>query len=159
MNELPLLSALVVVPLIGAVIVASVRREQAVVAKWTALGFAVAVAAITALVALSFDYGDGAPWLQLTESYTWIEAWDLDLAWGVDGIALLMVALTAGLTPIAMLAAWRELDSVHRSVPTFFALILALQAAMLATFLAPNGLLFYFFFEAMRVLMYFLIGS
>ncbi|GAB3224666.1 NADH-quinone oxidoreductase subunit M [Glycomyces halotolerans] len=159
MNEFPLLSALVVVPLIGAVIVASVRREQAAIAKWTALGFSGAVAVITAIVALSFDYGSGAEWLQLTESYTWIAAWDLNLSWGVDGIALLMVALTAGLTPIAMLAAWRDLDAVQRSVPTFFALILALEAAMLATFLASNVLLFYFFFEAMLVPMYFLIGS
>ncbi len=159
MNELPLLSALVAVPLIGAIIVASVRREQADVAKWIALGFSVAVAAIAALVAIGFDHGDGAPWLQFTESYTWIAAWDLNLSWGVDGIALLMVVLTAGLTPIAMLAAWRDLDAVQRSVPTFFALILALEAAMLATFLASNVLLFYFFFEAMLVPMYFLIGS
>ncbi|MCH7232839.1 NADH-quinone oxidoreductase subunit M [Glycomyces sp. L485] len=159
MNELPLLSALVAVPLIGAIIVASVRREQADVAKWTALGFSGAVAVITAVVALNFDYGSGAAWLQLTESYTWIGAWDLNLSWGVDGIALLLVVLTAGLTPIAILAAWRDLDSVQRSVPTFFALILALEAAMLATFLASNVLLFYFFFEAMLVPMYFLIGS
>ncbi|GAB3645698.1 NADH-quinone oxidoreductase subunit M [Glycomyces tarimensis] len=154
-----MLSALVVVPLIGALIVASVRREQADIAKWTALGFSGAVAVITAIVALNFDYGAGAPWLQLTESYTWIGAWDLNLSWGVDGIALLLVALTAGLTPIAILAAWRDLDAVQRSVPTFFALILALEAAMLATFLASNVLLFYFFFEAMLVPMYFLIGS
>ncbi len=159
MNELPLLSALVVVPLIGAIIVASIRREQAEAAKWTALGVSGVVAVIAALVAFGFDYGEGAPWLQLTESYTWIESWDLNLSWGVDGIALLMVVLTAGLTPIAMLAAWRDLDSVHRSVPTFFALVLALEAAMLATFLASNVLLFYFFFEAMLVPMYFLIGS
>ncbi|WP_100447809.1 NADH-quinone oxidoreductase subunit M [Glycomyces xiaoerkulensis] len=159
MTEFPLLSALVVVPLIGAIIVASVRREQADVAKWTALGFSGAVAVIAAAIALSFDYGSGAEWLQLTESYSWIPAWDLNLSWGVDGIALLMVALTAGLTPIAILAAWRDLDAVHRSVPTFFALILALEAAMLATFVASNVLLFYFFFEAMLVPMYFLIGS
>ena len=159
MNELPLLSALVAVPLIGAVIVASIRRENADAAKWTALGVSGVVAVITALVALGFDYSEGAPWLQFTESYTWIPAWDLNLSWGIDGIALLMVVLTVGLTPITMLAAWRDLDAVKRSVPAFFALILALEAAMLATFLASNVLLFYFFFEAMLVPMYFLIGS
>jgi NADH-quinone oxidoreductase subunit M len=159
MNELPLLSALVAVPLIGAIVVASVRREQADIAKWTALGVSGLVAVIAGLVAIGFDHGEDAPWLQFTESYTWIEAWNLNLSWGVDGIALLMVVLTAGLTPIAMLAAWRDLDAVQRSVPTFFALVLALEAAMLATFLASNVLLFYFFFEAMLVPMYFLIGS
>jgi NADH-quinone oxidoreductase subunit M len=159
MNELPLLSALVAVPLIGAVIVASIRRENADAARWTALGVSGAVAVLAALVAVGFDYSAGAPWLQFTESYAWIDAWDLNLSWGIDGIALLLVILTAGLTPIAMLAAWRDLDSVKRSVPAFFALILALEAAMLATFLASNVLLFYFFFEAMLVPMYFLIGS
>ncbi|WP_026925584.1 NADH-quinone oxidoreductase subunit M [Glycomyces arizonensis] len=159
MNELPLLSALIAVPLIGAIIVASVRREQADTAKWIALAFSGAVAVITALIAIGFDYGEGADWLQFTESYTWIDAWDLNLSWGIDGIALLMVVLTAGLTPIAMLAAWRDLDSVKRSVPAFFALILTLEAAMLATFVSSNVLLFYFFFEAMLVPMYFLIGS
>jgi NADH-quinone oxidoreductase subunit M len=158
-NELPLLSALVAVPLIGAVVVASIRRENADAARWTALGFSGLVALIAALVAIGFDYSEGAPWLQFTESYAWVEAWDLNLSWGVDGIALLMVLLTVGLTPIAMLAAWRDLDAVKRSVPAFFALILALEAAMLATFLASNVLLFYFFFEAMLVPMYFLIGS
>jgi NADH-quinone oxidoreductase subunit M len=159
MNELPLLSALVAVPLIGAVIVASIRRENADAARWTALAVSGVVAVIAAMVACGFDYAAGAPWLQFTESYAWIEAWDLQVSWGVDGIALLMVLLTAGLTPIAMLASWRDLDAVKRSVPTFFALILVLQATMLATFLASNVLLFYFFFEAMLVPMYFLIGS
>ncbi|MDN3241059.1 NADH-quinone oxidoreductase subunit M [Glycomyces tritici] len=159
MNELPLLSALVAVPLIGALVVASIRRENADAARWTALAAAGLVAVIAALVAVGFDYSEGAPWLQFTESYTWVEAWDLNLSWGVDGIALLMLLLTVGLTPIAMLAAWRDLDAVKRSVPAFFALILALEAAMIATFLASNVLLFYFFFEAMLVPMYFLIGS
>ncbi|WP_025272563.1 NADH-quinone oxidoreductase subunit M [Haloglycomyces albus] len=154
-----ILTSIVALPALGALAVALVPRAKADVAKWTALAVAMATAALAAIAAFQFDYGGNAAWLQLTESYAWIPAWDLNFSWGIDGIALMLVLLTAGLTPIAVLAAWRDLNAVHRSVPAFFGLILALEASMLATFLAANVLLFYIFFEVMLVPMYFLIGS
>ena len=159
MSDFPFLSALVLTPLLGAILVATVPRAKPFQAKAIALGVAMLVALFAAGTAWQFDYGPNAEWLQLRESYPWIPAWDLAFTWGVDGIALVLVLLTALLTPIAILAAWRDLNSARRSVPMFFALILALQGTMMATFLAGNVLLFYIFFEAMLVPMYFLIGS
>ncbi|MFC4335351.1 NADH-quinone oxidoreductase subunit M [Salininema proteolyticum] len=154
-----ILTGIVALPALGALAVALVPRTRPNAAKWLALTIAIATAALAAGAALQFDYAEGAAWLQLTETYAWIPAWDLNFSWGIDGIALILVLLTGGLTPIAMLAAWRDLNAVKRSVPAFFALTLALEASMLATFLSANVLLFYIFFEVMLVPMYFLIGS
>src|SRR5699024_9738507 len=92
-------------------------------------------------------------------NYPWVPDWGLELSFGVDGIALVMVALTALLTPIVIGASWNDADNEKRSSPAFFALILALQATMIGTFISTNILLFYVFFEVMLVPMYFLIGS
>ncbi|ADD40995.1 NADH-quinone oxidoreductase subunit M [Stackebrandtia nassauensis] len=155
MNSFPYLSAVIVVPLIGALITASVPKGKPKQAKAIALGFSLAVAAITVGAWASYDTGDTG--MQLTEHYSWVPAWGLNLSFGMDGIALVMLALTALLTPIVILASWN--DAHKRNQPTFFALILALQATMIGTFISTNVLLFYIFFEVMLVPMYFLIGS
>ncbi|MFD0556653.1 NADH dehydrogenase subunit M [Stackebrandtia endophytica] len=157
MSSFPFLSALIVVPLIGALITAAVPKNKPRQAKFIALGFSLAVLGITAIMCLQFTASDSS--LQFVESYPWVPDWGLNLSFGVDGIALVMVALTAVLTPVVIGASWNDADNENRNVPTFFALLLALQATMLGTFVASNVLLFYIFFEVMLVPMYFLIGS
>lgn len=157
MNDFPFLSALIVLPLIGAAITAAVPREKPRQAKIISLGFALVILVITAVMCISFA-ADGKA-LQFTEQYPWVPDWGLSLSFGVDGIALVMVALTNLLTPIVIAASWNDADNEKRSSPVFFALILALQATMVGTFVATNVLLFYIFFEVMLVPMYFLIGS
>lgn len=155
MNSFPFLSAVIVVPLIGALITAAVPKTKPQQAKAIALGFSLAVAAITAAAWITYDTGKTG--IQHAEHYPWVPDWGLNLAFGIDGIALVMLALTALLTPIVILASWN--DAAKRHQPTFFALILALQATMIGTFISTNVLLFYIFFEVMLVPMYFLIGS
>ncbi|HIW61943.1 MAG TPA: NADH-quinone oxidoreductase subunit M [Candidatus Stackebrandtia excrementipullorum] len=157
MSSFPFLSALIVVPLIGALVTAAVPKGKPRQAKFIALGFSLAVLVIAAIVTIQFD--TGASGLQFNEHYSWVPDWGLNLAFGVDGIALVMVALTALLTPIVIGASWNDADNEKRNVPTFFALLLVLQATMIGTFIASNVLLFYIFFEVMLVPMYFLIGS
>jgi NADH-quinone oxidoreductase subunit M len=154
-NSFPYLSALIVVPLIGALITAAVPKAKPQQAKAISLGFSLLIAAITVIACIAYANGSGH--MRLAENYVWVRSWNLNLSFGVDGIALVMVALTALLTPIVIAASWH--DANGRNVPTFFALILALQATMVGTFLATNVLLFYIFFEVMLVPMYFLIGS
>ncbi len=157
MSEFPFLSALIVLPLIGAAITAAVPRDKPRQAKFIAFGFSIVVAIVTVFLCAGFVAGDAA--LQFTENYPWVPDWGLELSFGVDGIALVMVALTALLTPIVIGASWNDADNEKRSSPAFFALILALQATMIGTFISTNILLFYVFFEVMLVPMYFLIGS
>ena len=74
---------------------------------------------------------------------------------GVDGISLLLIVLTGFLTPLALLSSW---ESVHKSVKAFSFFILALETAMLGVFVSIDLFLFYVFWDAMLIPMYFLIG-
>ena len=74
---------------------------------------------------------------------------------GVDGISLLLIVLTGFLTPLALLSSW---ESVHKNVKVFSFFLLALETAMLGVFASIDLFLFYIFWDAMLIPMYFLIG-
>jgi NADH-quinone oxidoreductase subunit M len=146
------------VPLLGSLVVAFVPRSKPQVAKVLAMLVSLAVLGLAIATWVAFD--PHGPRMQLQESYAWIPAWDANFSFAVDGIALVMIVLTALLVPIVMLASWHDLDnSGRRSVPAYFALLLALEGTMLGTFTSADVLLFYLFFEVMLVPMYFLIGT
>ncbi len=151
------LSILTLVPLVGALTVAFVPRAKPELAKRLALFWSIAVLAVG--VAAWVAYKPNGPRLQLLESYTWIPAWGAKFSLAVDGIALVMLALTALLTPLVILASWHDAERSQRSVPAYFALLLALEGTMIGTFTSADVLLFYLFFEVMLVPMYFIIGS
>jgi NADH-quinone oxidoreductase subunit M len=147
-----------VLPLLGSLVVAFVPRTKPQLAKVIAL--LVSLIVLGFAVATWFAFDPHGPRMQLQESYSWIPAWDANFSFAVDGIALVMIALTALLVPIVMIASWQDLDnSGRRSVPAYFALLLALEGTMLGTFTSSDVLLFYVFFEVMLVPMYFLIGT
>jgi NADH-quinone oxidoreductase subunit M len=162
-NDFPYLSVLTLAPLLGAVVVALLPRSRPVLAKWIALGWSLAVLVLAAVVWWAFDtnFSPGGDRLVLRESYTWIPQWDVNLTVATDGIGLVMLALIALLVPVVILASWHDAEKpgAKRSVPAFFALILALEFTMLGVFAAADIFLFYVFFEVMLVPMYFLIGS
>ncbi|WP_035858310.1 NADH-quinone oxidoreductase subunit M [Cryptosporangium arvum] len=151
---LPVLTAL---PLVGAAVVAFLPKGADRLAKLLAIGWSLAVLVLTIVVCANFD-PDGDRF-QFVTSYTWIPQFGTRLAFGVDGIALVMLALIAVLTPIVLLASWHESGAGRRSVKTYYALMLALQTCMIGVFVATDVFFFYVFFEAMLVPMYFLIGS
>ncbi len=149
------LLAMLVLPLVGSVVVAPMRTSP-VAAKVTALVFA---GGELVLAALAWSvYRPGGERLQLTLSVEWIPAFGARFALGVDGIALVMIALTAVLVPIVMGASWEEKLPEGRTAAGFYSLLLALQAMMIGVFAATDIFLFYLFFEVMLVPMYFLIG-
>jgi len=184
------LSLMVVIPLIGALVTAFVPKHKPQTAKIIALAVSLIVLALTIGAAFTFEAGGDR--LQLAESYSWIPQWGLRLSFAVDGIALVLIGLSAFLVPLVILASWKDFDGEgravraggsgtdakesgrqsvdtntvgdvngegKRNVPTFFALMLALEATMIGVFAASDVLLFYIFFEVMLVPMYFLIGS
>lgn len=158
MSAFPWLTALMVVPLVGSIVVALLPGARALLAKQVALGFSLATLALTVAMALQFA-GDSEQPFQFVESHPWIPAFGISYAVGVDGIALVLVALAATLVPIVIIAGWNDVeDSDRGSVKGYFALILILETLMIGVFSATDVFLFYVFFEVMLVPTYFLIG-
>ncbi|MFI9239788.1 NADH-quinone oxidoreductase subunit M [Streptomyces sp. NPDC053079] len=160
----PLLTATAAVPALGAVATAAVPAARRTAAKWLALAFSLATLALAAAQLVRFDPGAKGPF-QLTESHAWIEDFGVRYDLGVDGIAVVLIALTALLVPFVILAGWHDADPLEdtstrwRPTQGFFALILMVEAMVVIAFEATDVFLFYIFFEAMLIPMYFLIGG
>ncbi|MBF6210551.1 NADH-quinone oxidoreductase subunit M [Nocardia puris] len=160
MSSYPWLTTLWLLPVVGAVAVLAVPAAHKTVARGLALTVSAAVLALGLVIATRFDPG-GAQF-QLVESHEWIPAFGAGYTLGVDGIAMVLVLLTAALVPLLILAGWhddREVGTGKRVAHTYMALILLVEAMVLMSFLALDILLFYVFFEAMLIPMYFLIGG
>jgi NADH-quinone oxidoreductase subunit M len=151
------LTILGLLPLLGSAALFLLPKNREVLAKQVALGVSIFVAIAGLLMATSFDLGQSG--LQFIEKYSWIPAFGINYGLGVDGMALLLILLALILTPIVMLACWHEADGGRWSVKTFFALLLILETMMIGVFAATDIFLFYLFFEAMLIPVYFLIGG
>ena len=151
-----LLSLSVALPLAAALLLLLIPNRDGGndrVIRWLALVLSVAVFGVTLAIWAGFDAT--SPEYQFVERRTWIPAFGIDYYIGVDGISLLLVVLTAFLTPIAFLSSW---ESVERHVKAFSVFLLLLEAAMIGVFISLDLFLFYVFWDAMLVPMYFLIG-
>ncbi|WP_129307472.1 NADH-quinone oxidoreductase subunit M [Streptomyces sp. L2] len=159
----PLLTVTAALPAVGAVATAAVPAARRTAAKWLALLVSLATLALAIVVLVRFDPG-GARY-QLTESHAWISDFGVRYELGVDGIGAVLVALTALLIPFIILAGWHDADPEEtgnrrwRPTQGYFALILAVEAMVVISFEATDVFLFYVFFEAMLIPMYFLIGG
>jgi NADH-quinone oxidoreductase subunit M len=156
-TDFPFLSILTLFPLLGAAVVAFIPKTKGQLAKTIALGWSLAVLALSVVMWIVFEAGGDR--FQFRESYQWIPTWDARFTFAADGIALVMLMLIAILVPAVILASWNDVDETQRSVPTYFALLLALECTMIGVFAAADVFLFYVFFEVMLVPMYFIIGS
>jgi NADH-quinone oxidoreductase subunit M len=154
MNYLTLIMA---IPLVGAALIATLPQAKSLLAKQFALGTTLIAAIATIFMTIKFERANTD--LQFVESYDWIKAFGIKYAVGVDGIALVLILMTALLTPIVVLAGWNESDNGRWNTKTFYILILVLQTMSFGVFAATDVFLFYVFFEAMLVPVYFLIGG
>src|SRR5579875_2698336 len=168
MSTFPWLTVTGAIPLAGAVAISLIpgrsapggeadRRARDTLAKWMALGFSLATLVITIVMAVRFN--PSGPDFQFTQTYSWIPAFGIHYAVGVDGIALVLIGLTAVLMPVIVLASWNDAEGNKRSVKTYFALMLVMETMTIGVFAATDVFLFYVFFEAMLIPMYFMIGS
>jgi NADH-quinone oxidoreductase subunit M len=232
MTDLPWLTVLGVVPLVGALLVAALPSGRDALAKQVALLVSLVVLGLTIAMCAAFD--PAGERFQFVQAHDWIPAFGVQYAVGADGIALSLIALIAVLVPVVVLASWYDADPQadplrrtagaagtsaassatagapapeatasgaagggtassrrigggtaagtaagtavldapppaasqpvdelppRRSVKTFFALLLVLETMMIGVFAATDVFLFYVFFEAMLVPMYFIIGS
>ncbi len=151
-STFPILSALIVTPGVGAVVVALLPKQRPQLVKPVALLVTLATAALT--VYLLVDFKTGAAGFQDVTKHSWIGSLGISWHLGVDGISLFLVVLTGILFPIALLAA----DPPH-DAKSYTAWILLLEAGVLGSFLSLDLFLFFVFFEIVLVPMYFLIGG
>ena len=93
------------------------------------------------------------------QSNAWIPTFNINYSVGIDGISLVLILLSTILVPIVVLATWHESDSGRWSAKVFYVLILILETMMIGVFAATDLFLFYVFFEAMLIPIYFLIGG
>lgn len=155
------------VPVVGAIVVALLPKGSDKLAKQVTLLVSLLVLVLTGVMAAGFKpNGDR---FQFVAEYNWIPSFGVKFGVGVDGVALVLIALSAVLVPIVVLASWHDADGVKsadgtviapkRSVKTYFSLLLVLETMMIGVFAATDIFLFYVFFEAMLIPMYFMIGS
>jgi NADH-quinone oxidoreductase subunit M len=149
----PLLTLLVALPLLGGALVLLLRAGREQLARQTAL----AVSLVTFALSLGLWWGFDAQSAdyQFVERHAWLPDFGISYHVGVDGISLLLVVLTAFLTPISLLCSW---PSIEQRVREFSFFMLALEAAMIGVFISIDLFLFYIFWDAMLIPMYFLIG-
>ncbi len=148
MNGLPLLSLLIVVPLLAGVICLFVKDNGA---RWAALIATLIDFALSLYLWAQFD-PDGAQW-QFVEKMPL--GGGVNWALGIDGIALLLIVLTTFLMPICIGASWR---SIQKRVPEYMAYFLLMEALIIGSFAAQDLFLFYIFFEGGLIPMYLIIG-
>jgi len=201
MSTFPWLTVIGAIPLVGALVISVTpsasapgaegdRRARQFLVKQLALGFTLLTLVLTIVMMVRFS--PSGPNFQFTQTYQWIPQFGVHYAVGVDGIALVLIGLTAVLMPVVVLASWNDADGSprsgpgssagqasgapaggepssaeqagagsrpRRSVKTYFALLLLLETMIIGVFAATDVFLFYVFFEAMLIPMYFLIGS
>ncbi|WP_066903294.1 NADH-quinone oxidoreductase subunit M [Mycolicibacterium houstonense] len=160
-STFPWLTALWATPTVGAALVMLLPAAQRTLAKWLALAVSLAALGLAAVLAVGFD-PDGQQF-QFVESHRWIPSFGTGYILGVDGIALALVVLTAVLLPLLIVAGWndatRQTGLGGRGVQAYLALTLAVEGMVFMSLVALDILLFYVFFEAMLIPMYFLIGG
>ncbi|MEV0075040.1 NADH-quinone oxidoreductase subunit M [Nocardia neocaledoniensis] len=160
MNSFPWLTTLWLAPAIGAVAVLAVPAARRNVAR--ALAFAVSIGVLALAVTLAVRFQPGGAQYQFVEEHEWIPAFGVGYTLGLDGIATALVLLTAVLLPLLILAGWnddRAAGDGRKTAHIYLALMLLVESMVLISFLALDILLFYVFFEAMLIPMYFLIGG
>jgi len=152
-----LLTIIGLLPLIISVLIVAIPSKNVGLIKKVAFAGTTLIAMISILLAIGFDKSDTS--LQYVQSNAWITTFNINYSVGVDGISLVLILLSTILVPIVVLATWHESDGGRWSAKVFYVLILILETLMIGVFAATDLFLFYVFFEAMLIPIYFLIGG
>lgn len=142
-----ILTLLILIPTIGGVLAWIAGRWSTLASRWIAL--------LATLVNLGMATGMWIRSSRIEINVPWVPSLGIHYHLAIDGLSTLLVVLTALLTVVSVVCSWREIDE---RVGLFHLALLTLSAAILGTFLAFDLLLFFFFWEAMLVPMYFLIA-
>ncbi|MGH2808842.1 MAG: NADH-quinone oxidoreductase subunit M [Actinomycetota bacterium] len=153
MSDFPFLDVVIFAPLAGALLLGFIPKDRDIALRYGALIVTVVTFLLSLGVLWQFETGGGDPF-QLGTRVQWIPEWGIGYITGIDGVSLWMVLLTTFLMPLGVLASW----TIRKRVKPYFIFLLALETGMLGVFTALDMFLFYLFWEATLVPMYFLIG-
>ena len=153
MSQLPLLSLLVWLPILGGVALLAMGRLPANTARWTALAISLLALVLSIGLVTGFDMVN--PGMQFVENKPWIASYDIFYHLGSDGISVSLILLTTITTVLVLLGAWGSIDD---RVNQYFAAFLILEGLMVGVFSALDAVLFYVFFEGMLIPMFIIIG-
>ncbi|MCB0356848.1 MAG: NADH-quinone oxidoreductase subunit M [Bdellovibrionales bacterium] len=146
-----MLSAVIFLPLVFAVALTFINDNKLI----RILAFSGACLEFALSLGLLSRFNPDLAGLQMVELIPWVESVGINYFLGVDGISIWLVILTCFLTPITILGSWK---SINEKVKGFHIALLVLESAMLGSFLAMDAILFYVFFEASLIPMYFIVG-
>ncbi|MHC9085486.1 NADH-quinone oxidoreductase subunit M [Luteimonas sp. RIT-PG2_3] len=153
MQNLPLLSILIWLPIFGGAAVLALGNGRPQLARWLSLAIALVVFLVSLPLFTGFDYV--ATGLQFIERREWIPAFDIQYHLGADGISVALIILTTLTTALVLIGAWTAID---KRVNQYYAAMLVLEGLMIGVFSAVDALLFYVFFEGMLIPMFIIIG-
>ncbi len=148
-----ILTITIFLPLLGGLALVLVDKENVKVIKL--VGFGTTVLTFAVSLVLYFGFDPFAPGFQFHQKMVWIEHLSISYSVGVDGMSLLLILLTTFLTPLALLGTW---DSITHRLKEYMAMMLLLEVGMIGVFASVDLFLFYVFWEAMLIPMYFIIG-
>jgi NADH-quinone oxidoreductase subunit M len=153
MENSHLITYLLLVPLFGGLLLLFIGNKKENSIRY----FGVAVSIITFLISLViyFNFKMDNPSFQFVHKFNWIANLHISYIVGIDGLSLLLVLLTTFLTPLTLISSW---SSINKKVKEFTFFMLMLEVGMLGVFVSLDLFLFYIFWEAMLIPMYFIIG-
>jgi len=153
MNEFPLLTLTIWLPIIGGLVVLANGEKSRDIARWTALAFA----CVTFLVSLGLWIGFDASTaqMQFVERTPWIPTFNVEYFLGVDGISMPLIVLTTFITIFVVIAGWEVIAYKQNQ---YLAAFLIMEGVMVGVFSALDAVLFYVFWEAMLIPMFIIIG-
>jgi NADH-quinone oxidoreductase subunit M len=153
MQQLGLLSVVIWLPIAGGLVTLGFGDQRARAARWAAL--LSSLLTLAACVPLYAGFANGTAKFQFIERLAWIPALKSQYYLGVDGISLPLILLTAFMTVPVIIAGWSEID---KRPAQYYAAFLIMEGLMIGVFSALDSLLFYFFWEAMLIPMFVIIG-
>lgn len=148
-----MLSAIIFLPLIGAVVIALLPRDSVRGPKWVAALFS--AASLVVSLVMFYQYNRAADGPQFVERYLWMPTLNIQYYLGVDGLNLPMVVLTTLLTFLAILGSW---NPIKFRLKEYYALLLLLELGILGVFSSLDMLMFFLFWEVELIPMYLLIS-
>jgi NADH-quinone oxidoreductase subunit M len=156
MTNVPILSLITFLPLIGALFIFTIRGDAAIVAR-NARNVALLTSMTTFLISLSlwFGFDSSVSGFQFVEQGVWMPEFGIGYHMGVDGLSVLFVLLSTLLIPICILASW---ESIKVRVKEYMIAFLVMETMLIGTFCALDLILFYIFFEAVLIPMFLIIG-